>query len=70
LIQFADRNGLNQQWQLVDVGGGFIRIVSRSTGMDVDVQGASTGDGAIIIQWPANGGANQQWQFVPTATIP
>jgi hypothetical protein len=26
---------------------------------------ASTSDGAQVVQWIANGGANQQWQFVP-----
>ena len=30
-----------------------------------DVYGASTSDGAQVVQWTANGGANQQWQLVP-----
>ena len=30
-----------------------------------DVYGASTSDGAQVVQWTANGGTNQQWQFVP-----
>jgi hypothetical protein len=29
-----------------------------------DVSGASTNDGAPVVQWSANGGTNQQWQFV------
>ena len=27
----------------------------------MDVTGASTSNGAGIIQWPSNGGANQEW---------
>ncbi|MBB3968267.1 hypothetical protein GGR35_000853 [Mucilaginibacter phyllosphaerae] len=30
----------------------------------LDVNGAVTTAGASIIQWPANGGNNQQWQIV------
>ena len=30
-----------------------------------DVSGAATSDGAQVVQWTANGGTNQQWQFVP-----
>ena len=28
----------------------------------LDVGGVSTADGALIIQWPANSGTNQQWR--------
>ncbi|WP_233531645.1 RICIN domain-containing protein [Paenibacillus alkalitolerans] len=30
----------------------------------VDVQGRSTADGAGVIQWADNNGANQQWRIV------
>ncbi len=32
----------------------------------LDVAGASTAQGAGVIQWYGNGGANQRWIFVPT----
>lgn len=38
-------------------------IVCRQSGKNLDVNGASINDGAKIIQWQSNGGANQQWQF-------
>jgi hypothetical protein len=38
-------------------------IVSVNSAKNVDVYGASTADGAQVIQWPDNGGANQQWRF-------
>ena len=42
---------------------GYSRLVSRHSGMCLDVSGASTEDGATIIQWPCHGGANQQWRL-------
>ncbi|MBQ0988768.1 RICIN domain-containing protein [Micromonospora sp. PSH03] len=29
------------------------------------IYAASTSDGAQVVQWTANSGTNQQWQFVP-----
>jgi len=42
----------------------YYRLTNRNSGKVVDVNGGSTADGASIIQWPWNGGNNQQWQFV------
>jgi hypothetical protein len=33
-------------------------------GLVLDVEGASKGDGARVIQWTPNGGSNQRWRFV------
>lgn len=33
------------------------------SGQVVDVNGASADDGAAVVQWPANGGANQTWNL-------
>ncbi|MGI9034373.1 MAG: RICIN domain-containing protein [Acidimicrobiales bacterium] len=38
-------------------------LSSVNSGKNVDVYGASQADGARVIQWPNNGGANQQWRF-------
>ncbi len=40
-------------------------VTSAQSGKLVDVYGGSHAPGAAIIQWPANGGANQQWRFEP-----
>ncbi len=40
------------------------RLTSVHSGKDLDVFGASTANGAKVIQWPANGGRNQQWRMV------
>jgi len=40
-------------------------IVNVSSGKVLDDPGFSTSNGAVIDQWQLNGGANQQWNFVP-----
>ncbi|MEU5540626.1 alpha-galactosidase [Streptomyces sp. NPDC020362] len=41
-------------------------LVNAATGQYLDVQGASTSANAGLVQEPANGAADQQWQLVPT----
>jgi hypothetical protein len=38
-------------------------LTSASDGQAIDVNGASTADGAAIVQWPASGGTNQTWNL-------
>jgi beta-glucanase (GH16 family) len=49
-----------------DSGGGTTdyRIANRNSRLLMEVSGGSTADGAQVIQWPATGGANQDWRFV------
>lgn len=44
---------------------GTFRLVNRKSGKVLDVSGASSADGAAIIQWPSTGGTNQQWKLLP-----
>lgn len=62
IVQWPGNGGNNQQWQILDIGGGFYKFINRNSGLAMDVNQASTVNGAQIIQWPFNGGANQQWQ--------
>lgn len=39
-------------------------LVNRNSGKVLDVNGASTADGARVIQWPWTGSTNQQWTIV------
>jgi mannan endo-1,4-beta-mannosidase len=39
------------------------RVLSRSSSLCMDVNGASQAAGAIVIQWTCGAGANQQWTF-------
>ena len=56
-----------QKWVITPSTGanaGYYTISNRMNGMCLDVQGASTADGAPVIQWPCSGNANQQWQII------
>ncbi|MCG5468088.1 family 43 glycosylhydrolase [Micromonospora sp. LAH09] len=63
ISQWTRNNGVNQQWQFVDSGGGYYRIKSRHSGKVLDVSGFSTADGAAIVQWADLNGTNQQFRL-------
>ncbi len=41
----------NDEWQPVDLGNGYFRIVNRNSGKVLDVSAAGTADGANVDQW-------------------
>jgi hypothetical protein len=45
----------------------YYTIKNVNSGQLMDVYQNSTADGGSVIQWPANGGANQQWSIVPVS---
>ena len=47
---------------------GYCKIVSRNSGLVLDVPGASTANGALIEQWTDNGAVNQQWSLVSVSS--
>jgi len=54
----------SQQWQITDAGGGYVKIINRSSGKLIGVENGATTDGAVIEQWNDGGWASQQWQLV------
>ncbi|WP_030248472.1 RICIN domain-containing protein, partial [Streptomyces sp. NRRL S-350] len=49
-------------------GSGAVQLVSVNSGKCLDVTGASTADGAQIVQWSCGTDKpNQQWTLVPVA---
>ncbi|MGD9210010.1 MAG: RICIN domain-containing protein, partial [Desulfobacteraceae bacterium] len=42
----------------------YYQIVNRNSGNVLDVNNASTENGADVIQWPDNGGHNQHWEII------
>lgn len=65
LDQRGDTDSDNQWWRLVPTdSSGYYRLQNVRNGWVADVDAASTEEGAEVIQWPANGGANQEWQLV------
>ena len=45
-------------------------MTARHSGKALDVTGVSTASGAAVIQWPLNGGDNQQWLIRGLASEP
>lgn len=65
IVQRAHGQDARQQWSFVKQGP-FFKIINRQNGQALNVQGASTDDGAPIIQWDANvKGQNQRWTLEP-----
>lgn len=62
--QWTDNGNLQQQWNVIDVGGGYYKLIVQSSGKALDVAGSSTADGANVQQWTDNGGSEQQWKIV------
>jgi O-glycosyl hydrolase len=46
----------------------YYTLVNANSGLVLDVAGSSTADGARVIQWPENGGWNQQWAVIGLGT--
>ncbi|NYJ29305.1 RICIN domain-containing protein [Galbitalea soli] len=63
-LQTASGDG-SQDWALVAQTvptAGYEKLTNRNSGMCLDVNAASTADGANVQQWTCNGGTNQAWQ--------
>ncbi|MEU5391148.1 RICIN domain-containing protein [Streptomyces tibetensis] len=50
----------SQQWSLTTTGS-YVNVRSRASGECLDVNGASTANGAALLTYTCNGGTNQQW---------
>jgi alpha-L-fucosidase len=60
LKQWNYDGSTNLQWQLVDLGNGYYRIVNRGTGTALDGAG-STAVGSTTVLWTPNSSTNNQW---------
>lgn len=64
ITQNAYTGSSNQQWQLVGIGNGYLKLINHNSGDVLDVPNASTTAGQQLDQATDSGGSNQQWQFV------
>jgi hypothetical protein len=49
---------------ITDLDNGYYKLEAVHSGKALDVEGASTSDGANVHQWAYGGGENQQWDIV------
>jgi hypothetical protein len=61
----ADTNQ-NDEWQVIDIGGGYSKIINRKSGKGLNVSGAALTNGAPVIQWTYTDDTNynDEWQVV------
>ena len=62
--QYADNGTLDHQWELVDAGGGWFKVLNLNSGLVLAVQNASKALSAQIQQYQDNGTSDQLWRFV------
>ncbi|OPH50415.1 hypothetical protein BC351_07065 [Paenibacillus ferrarius] len=69
LIQMPSSGATNQQWQVVSLGNGYNKIVNSKSNKAIAVLGASTSDGALLVQqtYTADADLNDEWQLVDQA---
>jgi hypothetical protein len=53
-----------KHWMYTHNFSGNYKVIVRHSGGDLNVSGASTADGAAIVQWTYAGGTNEKWQLV------
>ncbi len=61
----GDGQKANQLWTFTPSGSGTYQIISATTGLCITDQGASTANGAAIIQETCTANTNKQWLFTP-----
>jgi len=64
VVQGAATGAASQQWDFVDVGGGYFKIVNRQSGKALDNASALV-NGGWVSQWSVGNGYQQQWRIVP-----
>lgn len=62
--QYYDNGTLDHQWELVDAGGGWFKLVNLNSGLLLAIQGASKALSAQAQQYQDNATADQLWRFV------
>ncbi len=53
-----------EQWDQMDMGGGYFMIRNRQSGMCLELDGWNTNNGANVTQWYCHGGNNQLFKFI------
>lgn len=62
---WTDNGGANQQWKLIDVGGGYYEIASRGNqSYCVDESQVTPANGSNVQIWQYVGNDRQQWKFI------
>jgi hypothetical protein len=66
LVQHSDTASRDQLWQLVDMGGGVVRIKNAANGLSAAVFVASMDPQAVIVQATDDINTDHEWRFIDT----
>ena len=65
IILYAGAKGTNEQWYFQYAGDGYYYIISRHSGLCLEVSGASTNENANVVQNAMKGTDSQLWRLLP-----
>lgn len=63
-IQWTDNGGTNQQFKVIDVGGGYYKLIAVHSGMTLDDPNFSTVSGTQLQQATDNSSDAQKWKIL------
>jgi len=64
IIQWPYGGGINEKWNMVDLGGGYYWFKNVKSAKAAVIEGASTANGALAIQWGFGGSSlNDVWRL-------
>ena len=67
IIQYECNGGTNAQWRPINkvayTDGDYYELQNRKSGLCLHVKNADYGDGATLLQFTCNGGANSAWTW-------
>lgn len=64
IVQYAQNNLNDQQWQIVSGGLGWCYLVNRNSALQLDDPGASLTAGTQLVQHSVNTNPSQQWEII------
>jgi len=64
LQQWTVNGGLNQSWQLTNVSTNVVSLINKSSGLALEVAGASRSNSALVDQNPYTGNPSQLWNVI------
>ena len=67
-ILYPNNGGVNQKWQLTNLGGNSIELLNAASGLALGVRGSATGNGAAVEQNKWTGASNQIWLLSATGS--
>ena len=62
---YAWNGGDHQRWYVVDIGGGFFKLINKYSGLVVDISENGTVNGTKIQQWQDTGAPAQMFRLLP-----